>query len=103
METTEYVRRPFVVEAVQITPENIEEIASEIGVVKTKDDGTPFIMVDRRVKTTFFRVYLGYWVTRKDGTIRCYSDKIFANHFTPMEEDIRHWVDFMSSDNENHS
>jgi len=39
METAEYVRRPFIVEAVQITPENIEELASEIGVVKTKENG----------------------------------------------------------------
>lgn len=71
--------------------------------VKTKENGTPYILVDRRVKTTFFRIYLGYWVTRKDGTVRCYSGKIFKNHFTKMEDDLKHWVEFMNGDNEHNT
>ena len=55
MDTNTYVRKPFVVEAVEITDQNIHEVAKYIGDIKEKDDGTPYILVDRRLVPNVFK------------------------------------------------
>lgn len=93
---SEYVRRPFVVEAVEITKENIGEIASFVGELKEKEDGTPFILVDRRLVPNVYRVYPGFFMTRMGDHIRCYSRKVFVEQFTEQTEDIQPWVAFLN-------
>ncbi len=44
---TTYVRKPFLVDATEITDDNIAELASFVGTLQTKDDGTIYIQVDR--------------------------------------------------------
>lgn len=97
MELTEYVRKPFVVEAVEITEENISEIAGYVGELKQKEDGTSFISVDRRLVPNIFRVYPGFYMTRMGDHIRCYSRKVFNEQFTGMTPEIKVWVDFMNT------
>lgn len=86
MQFQTYQRRPFQVEAVQVTLENIEEIAEMVGVLKHKGDGTPYIEVEKDVKKAkfvpnIFNVHLGYWVTRMGNTTRCYSPKVFNSQY----------------------
>lgn len=78
---TEFVRKPFVVEAIEITRDNIEELAEHIGVFRVKDDGTPYISVNRLLIQNVYRVYPGFWMTRMGDNIRCYSRKIFRDQF----------------------
>lgn len=92
-----YVRKPFAVEAVQITAENIEALAKYIGDLETKDDGSPYIKVDRRLVPNVFRVFPGYWMTRMGDHTRCYTDRIFQQQFSPSTDEIQTWVDFMNS------
>lgn len=88
MEFTEFVRKPFVVEAIEVTPENIEYLAQYIGTLRWKDDHTPFIAVDRRLIPNVYRVYPGFWMTRMGDNIRCYSKKIFMDQFIEKSEDM---------------
>ncbi len=46
---TTYVRKPFLVDAVEITDENISELAGFVGTLQNKDDGTIYIQVDRPI------------------------------------------------------
>jgi hypothetical protein len=94
---TEYVRKPFVVDVVEVTAENIAEIATYVGDLRQKEDGTPFIFVDRRLVPNIYRVYPGFFMTRMGDHIRCYSRKVFFEQFVPNDEHIQQWVDFMNN------
>lgn len=96
MEFTTFVRKPFIVEAVEITAENIGELADLVGALREKEDGTPYIQVDRRLVPNIFRVYPGFWMTRMGDNIRCYSQKVFREQFARNEPDIETWVKFMN-------
>ena len=95
MEFTTYVRKPFVVEAVEITAENINEVAKYIGDVREREDGTQYILVDRRLVPNVFKVYPGFFMTKMGENIRCYSRKIFREQFVEKDETIQPWLDFM--------
>lgn len=98
MEFTEFVRKPFVVEAVEVTKENIAEIAEHVGTLRQKDDGTPYIQVDRRLIPNIFRVYPGFWMTRMGDNIRCYSKRIFTEQFIEASEAINKGVELINSE-----
>ena len=97
LEFSEYVRKPFIVEAVKVTLENLEAIAAYVGDVDEKEDGTKFIKVNKNLVPNVWRVYPGFYMTRMGDNIRCYSPKIFAEQFTDLTPDIKEWVDFITS------
>lgn len=83
-----FVRKPFTVEAVEVTADNFPEIAELTnGTIRQKEDGTPFIQVakdntkkeDGTPKT--FRIYVGFWITRMNNKIRAFSKKRFLEEF----------------------
>lgn len=82
MEFTTFSRKPFVVEAVEITDENIEEVAKLIGTdgVRVKDE-VKYIALDKRIVPNIHRAYVGWWLTRMGDNLRCYSPKIFEEQF----------------------
>lgn len=92
-----FVRKPFAVEAVEITEENIAELAEFVGTLKTKGDGQPFIQVDRRLVPNIYRVYPGFWMTRMGDNVRCYSKRIFMEQFVETTDEIETWVSFMNN------
>lgn len=96
MEFKTFVRKPFVVEAVEITTENIGEVAKYVGDLREKEDGTPYILVDRRLVPNVFRVYPGFYMTKMGENVRCYSKKIFREQFIEQSDEIKPWVDFMT-------
>lgn len=81
MEFTTFVRKPFEVEAVEITEDNIEEIAPLVGDLMKKDDGSHFIQVNKKKVPNMFRVYPGDWLTKMDNNIRCYARRVFTEQF----------------------
>jgi hypothetical protein len=95
MEFTTFVRRPFVVEAVQVTTENIAEIAAHVGTLKNEGEN-PYIQVDRRLVPNVFKVHPGFWMTRMGDNIRCYSDHIFRAQFLEMTEELQAMVTTLS-------
>lgn len=97
MEFTTFVRKPFVVEAIEITTENIEEAAKYIGDVREREDGTKYILVDRRLVPNVEKVYPGFFMTKMGENIRCYSRKIFREQFVELDDSIKPWLEFMDS------
>lgn len=98
MDFTTFVRKPFVVEAVEITAENIHDVAKYIGDVREREDGTLYILVDRRLVPNVFKVYPGFFMTKMGENIRCYSKKIFKEQFVEMDDTIKPWLEFMQKD-----
>lgn len=92
MEFNSYVRKPFKVDAVEITVENIQEIAKLVGTLREKEDGQPYIQVDRRLVPNVYKVYPGFWMTRMGNNIRCYSNHIFQAQFVGVTEDIEKFL-----------
>jgi len=99
MEFTKFVRKPFVVEGVLVTTENIEEIAKDVGTLQYKEDGTPFIVVDRKKVPGVWNVYPGFIMTRNGSKIRCFSRRSFAEQFCDSTPDIEAWVDYINKEN----
>lgn len=98
MEFTTFVRKPFTVEAVEVTVDNIEEIAELIGDLREKN-GKQYIAVDRRVIPNLYSVHLGYWFTKiGDNKYRCYVKRVFNQQFIENTEDIQQWVTYLNED-----
>lgn len=95
---TEHTRKPFVVEAVEVTDDNLEEIAKFIGDIEETPDGTRFIRVDNRLVRNIGRVHIGFWMTRMGEHIRCYNPTIFHDQFIELTDDIRPLVERMNDD-----
>lgn len=96
MEFTTFVRKPFIVEATEVTEDNIEEIAELIGTIRKKENGIPYIAVNRRLVPNLYRVYVGFWVTKMGDNVRCYSRRVFTQQFIENTEEIENWVKYLS-------
>lgn len=79
-----YIRKPFTVEAVEITRENIAEVSELIGELREKD-GQPFVAINRRLVPNIHRAYLGWYVTKMGDNFRVYTQKVFLEQFAPHE------------------
>jgi hypothetical protein len=108
MQTAVFARRPFFVEAVQVSAENFEDIAKWCGgqmQVREGGDGKkkPYILVtvvrpmNDRQKTAF----VGDWVVRAGSSFRVYTSTGFGKSFIPtnprVEEkrDIEAWLEYL--------
>ena len=100
MDFATFVRKPFTVEAVEVTEENIAEIAELIGSLRHKENGAPYIQVNRRLVPNLFRIYPGFWVTRMGDSdnIRCYSKRIFNNQFVKSTIDVKPWLEYFQTE-----
>lgn len=98
MEFNTYVRKPFLVEAVKITEDNISDIARLVGTLCWKPDGTPFIQVDRKRVPSIYRVFPGFYMTKMGNNIRCYSENTFLEQFRSSTPEIVSWVEFLNSE-----
>lgn len=92
METTEYTRKPFTVNAVQVSLENVEQIAEWCGgtveQVKTRLLGTETMLPCVKIpiqssdsKGSFFKALLGMWVVERKNTFRVYKPNQFDATF----------------------
>lgn len=81
MQFKTYNRNPFTVEALLITEENIEEVATLIGEIRKKGRER-YIAVNPWVVPHVKRAFVGWWVTKVDNNLRCYSPKSFTEQFS---------------------
>jgi hypothetical protein len=95
MEFTTYLRKPFVVQAVEVTAENLREIAKFIGDVREMEDGSEYILVDTRLVPNVERVYPGFFMTKMGQNVRCYSRKIFREQFVEEDDSVKPWLEYM--------
>lgn len=95
LEYVDFVRRPFKVQAVLITEDNIAELAQYIGELKYKEeDGSPYIQVNHKKVPNIARVYPGWYMTKFGKKTRCFSEKIFTKQFEPTDD---FWVDYFAN------
>lgn len=85
LQYSEYERVPFRIEAVEITEDNLEEVAKSVGEVVSREDGSKYIKVDRRLIPALTEVYPGYFMTKMGTKNRCYSPDLFEQLFTKVE------------------
>lgn len=83
MKFNKYVRNPYVVEAIQITESNIDELNKLIGFgeVCEEEDGRAYILVDKRLVPHINKAYVGWWVTKIENKFHCYAENVFENQF----------------------
>jgi hypothetical protein len=98
MEFNTFVRKPFTVQAIEVTAENLHEVARYIGDVKEREDGTEYILVDTRLVPNVTKVYPGFFMTKMGENIRCYSKKIFKEQFVESDETIESWLRDMNEE-----
>lgn len=85
-----FVRKPFTVDALRITNENIHEIAELVGEVRYLDEAEkkPYIHVNRRLVPYVLRVFPGFWVTKMGDEVRCYANKVFHEQFKESNDEV---------------
>lgn len=93
LEYKEFIRKPFLVEAVEITEENIQSVAKFVGTIEQSGDGSVFIKVDPELVPNVTRVFPGYFMTRMGDHIRCYTPKVFFDQFTEISATVKEWVE----------
>jgi hypothetical protein len=99
IEYEDFVRKPFIVKAVEVTEENIREIADELGRMKfDENDGTPYIAVEKGKVPNVSRVQLGWWMTKHGKRTHCYAPGVFEKQFVENTPAIQEWVDDLNSD-----
>lgn len=92
METTKFTRKPFDVEAVQVTADNIDEVAKWCqGEVITQNDGSKFIKVRvlRVLNERQTQAFVEDWVLYAGTGYKVYTDKAFRKSFVPQTEELR--------------
>lgn len=79
-----YIRRPFEVEAVQVTEENIQDVADWCdGEIRHTAEKIPFVKVQvaRPMTTRQTRAFIGDWVLYAGRGFKVYNTKAFEGSF----------------------
>jgi len=106
-----YSRKPFDVEAVELSPENIDEVALWCGgEVRTSDlsktggqEGYQQyikVPVKRPLNDRQTRAYYGDWVVGQDGSFKVYTPKAFTSSFQKQAEHMLETVERMDKNAE---
>lgn len=99
MELNRFVRKPYIVKGIEITVENIQEVAKHIGEYREDEvDGTKYIVVDPDLVPNMDYVYPGYFMTKMGRNVRCYTRRVFNNQFILETEELKPWLEFMEVD-----
>ena len=86
VQTMQYARKPFVIDAVRVTAENIEEVAEWCeGEVRTKKDASKYIKVavQRPMNDRQTMAFAGDWVLKAGMGFKVYTQKAFEASFEP--------------------
>lgn len=92
METQKFTRKPFEIDAVQVTPENLEEVAAwcqgEILAGESEDTAQRHIKVrvHRPLNDRQTKAYPGDWVLYAGKGYKVYTDKAFKTSFQPSPQ-----------------
>lgn len=92
LETKQYVRKPFHIDAVQVTSENIEEIARWVDseIRSDRQDGR-YVKVrvhnPRNEKQT--KAFVGDWVLYAGTGYKVYTDKAFRKDFQQVSDESK--------------
>lgn len=89
LEISRWTRKPFDVEAVQVTEDNAEEVATWCqGTIVRHEEGGDYIKVRvlRVINEKQTRAYIGDWVLYAGTGYKVYTDKAFKKSFVPFTD-----------------
>lgn len=95
VETQRFVRKSFPVEAIQVTPENLKQIAKWCG-GQVRHDGDKEGHLSRdyiKVRVAYpindrqTQAFLGDWVLKSGKSFKVYTNAAFENSFVPESVD----------------
>src|SRR5688500_11276036 len=89
MDTEKYVRKPFEIDAVQVTEENFSQVAEWSGGETVQDaDNAQYIKVKvhHPLNTRQTRAYVGDWVLSSRKGFKVYTDTAFKSNFVQGED-----------------
>lgn len=91
LETKQYVRKPFHIDAVQVTADNMQEIAKWVdSEVRTDSDGKYVkVRVHRPANDKQTKAYVGDWVLYAGTGYKVYTPKAFAKDFEPVSDETK--------------
>ncbi len=102
MEMMNFLRKPFIVEAVEITEGTIKEVAALVGRLKyNEDSGDPYIVVDRKKVPNCEQAHIGDYLTVFLNRYRIFSAEQFTKQFVYADDDLKAWVSTLRGDDEN--
>ena len=83
IETSKFARKPFEVEAVQVTTDNLEEVATWCKGELTTEGDTKFIKVDvaNFINERQTKAFVGDWVLYASNGYKVYTNKAFKKNF----------------------
>lgn len=83
MDFVTFIRKPFKIQAVEVTKKNISELSHLVGDgrVRKKDNGFLFFVSDPQLIRNISRVEVGFWVTKMDDQFRVYKPEVFTHIF----------------------
>lgn len=87
IQTTQFVRKPFVIEAVEVTAENINEVAEwcsgEVrgGTVVGGEEKHVKVKVQHPLNERQTKAFVRDWVLKAGAGFKVYTPKAFANSF----------------------
>lgn len=87
MEIKNYVRKPFDIDAVQVTESNIDEVAAWCdGEIHESPKGKHIkVQVYYPLNSRRTRAYVGDWVLKSERGCKIYTDKAFRRDYLPNE------------------
>lgn len=94
LKTEKYARKPFLIDAIQVTPENMEEVAKWCGgTVETAERNgrtVKFIEVpvSRPMNERQKRAFVNDYVLKAGKSFKCYPPKPFDDCFEKPSEDV---------------
>lgn len=92
LETHQYVRKQFNIDAVQITEKNMADVAAWTdGSIQTDDNNKKFVKVDvkRPLNLRQTQAFIGDWVLCAGEGFKCYTNKAFRSSFEQVSVETK--------------
>jgi hypothetical protein len=89
IETSKYVRKPFYVDAIQVTSENMNDVAAWCNGAIQPSDKTLYIQVDvaKPISPRQTMAFPGDWILSAGPGFKVYTNRAFQNSFEQVNTD----------------
>lgn len=86
--TTKFIRKPFLIDGIQVTEENMDEVAVWCKApIQTTDSGQRYVAVDTKnpLKQRHAQAFVGDWVLYARAGYKVYTPQAFAKSFEEVQ------------------
>lgn len=92
IKTHKFIKKPLIVEVVEVTTENFQEVSEWCQGTTYENDGNPYIRVrvQKPLNVRQTQAYVGDWILYTEWGYKVYTTKAFRANFDPYEEETVH-------------